>query len=559
MFLMSVLAVVLSMVLVTLKFGNSTIAYITDLSEVCFSQFVDKEQSSKPEESSKPEQSSKPEESSKPEQSSKPEESSKPEQSSKPEESSKVITTQYAFPTNTTITMIDRSDNNNPKYYYYIVSAADYAAGKNSFRLDEFREMGSTDKYYNEKVERENYLIDSLDYEYESFIFTADFESAQFDPSSIGADHIICSGQEFRMYLNAEVEGHTETLFGLMDDQIDSMKYSIFDSESLIDIDANLTKNKVYHGNTTTLNVNTNYSITVVGGSRVYDTRYFDQKLGAKLTFFKEDDEGNMVQVSGSELLGTYFTINGENYYPRADGTTRIKLAEKVSNASSAIVIHTENSSLSGEYLIHIDSFGSADGVYYGINASDSAEVTLTIIDNIFGLDSHLPDAQTIIDMTTGHTLEEDTGYTSDSNNKLDFTVDYQSGLTKPVISVKLYRRNYDSVSTLDYSLVNMQDYVTETLENINTENEYSAISNSTISSAVSNPTATTTFNLRYTLKDNLVSGTYKVVFTLYDYDEVTQYEEVENPDGSTTLVELPDKLPVYNYIGDTFSYIVIK
>ena len=141
--------------------------------------------------------------------------------------------------------------------------------------------------------------------------------------------------------------------------------------------------NKVYHRNTTTLNVNTNYSITVVGGKRVYDTRYFDQKLGAKLTFFKEDDEGHMIQVSGSELLGTYFTINGESYYPRADGTTRIKLAEKVSNASSPIVIHTENSSLSGEYLIHIDSFGSADGVYYGINASDSAEVTLTIIDNI--------------------------------------------------------------------------------------------------------------------------------------------------------------------------------
>ncbi len=475
------------------------------------------------------------------------------------EDSYRVITTQYAFPPNTTITMIDRSDNNNPKYYYYIVTQADYNAGKIAYRLDEFREMGSTDKYYNEKLERENYLIESLDYEYESFIFTADFESAEFDQSLIGSDHVICTGQEFWMYLNAEVDGHTETLFGLMDDQKDDMKYSIYDSESLIDIDANLSKNKVYHGNTTTLNVNTNYSITVVGGKRVYDTRYFDQKLGAKLTFFKEDDEGHMIQVSGSELLGTYFTINGESYYPRADGTTRIKLAEKVSNASSPIVIHTENSSLSGEYLIHIDSFGSADGVYYGINASDSAEVTLTIIDNIFGLDSHLPDAQTIIDMTTGHTLEDDTGYTSDTKNKLDFTVDYQSGLTKPLISVKLYRRNYDTVSTLAYSLVDMQDYVTETLENINVEKEYSAIPNSTIESSVSNPEETKTFNLSYTLKNNLVSGTYKVVFTLYDYDELTQYEEVENPDGSITLVELPDKLPVYNYIGDTFSYIVIK
>ena len=475
------------------------------------------------------------------------------------DDSYRVITTTYAFPENTTITMIDRSDNDNPKYYYYIVTAADKLSGKNTFRLDEFREMGSTDKYYDELAERDNYYMDSLDYEYESFIFTVDLESAKFTAQDIDAEKKICVKQPFRIFLNADIDGHTETLFSLLDEQIDSIQYSIYDSESLIDIDANLSKQRVYRGNTSTLNVNTNYTITIVDGARVYDTRYFDQKLGAKLTFYKKGENNEYVQVSGSELLGTYFSINGENYYPRADGTTRIKLAEKVSNCSSAVIIHTENSSLSGDYLIHIDSFGSADGVYYGIKASDSAEVSLTIVDNIFGLDSHLPDAQTIIDMTTGHTMEPDTGYTSATDNKLDFTIDYQSGLSAPLISVKLYRRDYDTPDTLTYTLVDLADYVSESLENINVENEYLAISTSDILSKVTNAENTTTYDLEYTLKQNLTSGTYKVTYTLYDYEEQPQYEEVENPDGSISMVELDEKLKVYNFIGSTFSYIVIK
>ena len=186
----------------------------------------------------------------------------------------------------------------------------------------------------------------------------------------------------------------------------------------------------------------------------------------------------------------------------------------------------------------------------------------MVILNDIYGLDSNLPDQQVIIDKATGHTLEEDTGYISDEDNKLNINLNYLSGVANPYISIKLYRRDYENEYDLTYSLVDLEDYIRETLTGIDSDhpNEYEAISTETIDQSVDDITEAVDFDLEYTLRNNLVSGTYKIVFTLYDKEEYQEPEVIFNETTGLyeTTGEMIDKID-YEPIGETFSYIIIK
>ena len=99
--------------------------------------------------------------------------------------------------------------------------------------------------------------------------------------------------------------------------------------------------------------------------------------------------------------------------------------------------------------------------------------------------------------------------------------VEYSSQLSDPNIAVSLYRRDYTEEYAQSYTLVDLQDYVSDTLTATSREKEY-------VMSTL--PIATTTNN--YKLKTNLITGTYKLVYKLYDGD---------------------------TYVGEAFDYIVIK
>lgn len=521
------------------------------------------------------------------------------------QDSYRVIATQYVFPVNTTITMIDRYDRNNPQYYYYVVTQDDVDDERTQYKFTDFLAMGSTDKNYNEIEMRDKYYIseNGLDYEYENFIFIVDFANADF----VGVDENtfeVVKDQLFRIYLNVLIDGDEQTLFGLLDDQIDTIKYGIYNSESAIEIDAKLSKPKLYLGNEVYLNIDTQYNVTNLNSISIYDTRYFDKKLGVKLTIYKkvqntigadddgdgqidEADEDEMYSVvPGENLLGTYFELNKIKYYPRADGTTRIKVAELVSNASSQIKIGTENSTIAtSEYKILVESFGSADGIYFGIESSASDIVYMEIINDAYGLDVRLPQEQVIIDKDTGFTLdttEDRIGYVSDGNNTLDFTVDYMSGLNNPYITVSLYRRNYNPNNPYDrsYSKVDIQDYVQETLvepmeidksdynesdyEFIDSikqfDKEYTAFDTNKINAKVGDDKEepVTFSDLSYTLKENLTTGTYKVVFTVYDTN-ATIVENIVVDEATGNNIALQYNRTEYEAIGDSFAYIIIK
>ncbi len=416
----------------------------------------------------------------------------------------------YILPINTKITMIDYANSDIPEYYYYIVTQEDYSVseieynqyGEVSYNLSNFIKMGSTseENNYNDASANINYYNQSTSIVEEEFIFIVDYSD-----SDINED-------KKDLYLFLELrDSNSQVLVSVLPQQQNVMKYNIYNnSDGIIDVSAQLSDTNLYLGHSTILNVTTDFIQSTNQTVSIYDTSYFDKKLGIKISIFDEHNN----QVSGADLLGVTFTYKNTVYHPRLDGTVRFNLASKVANVSSPITINTQNSNLaSGKYTIKIESFASADGIYYGLIASDSTTVELNIVDTIYGLKVNIKEQM--------QTVDKDTGLTLFDNNALITNIEYSSGLTNPNIRISLYRRDYTSIITNLYNKVNIKDYVTNNYEETDIEYEYYLSKN-----------PTSTFSSYIYLKPNLKTGTYKLVFSLYD--------------GNV-------------YVGDVYQYIIIK
>ena len=117
--------------------------------------------------------------------------------------------------------------------------------------------------------------------------------------------------------------------------------------------------------------------------------------------------------------------------------------------------------------------------------------------------------------------IDKLTGLTSKDNNSYILNVKYESELTNPNLHIVLERRDYTSIYNNIYNKVNLLDYITDKLTSTNTANEYYLA----IGPA-------SNINYSFHFKENLVSGTYRLVVSLYDDN---------------------------NYIGDVYQYIIIK
>ena len=285
--------------------------------------------------------------------------------------------------------------------------------------------------------------------------------------------------------------------------------------------------------------------------------------------------------MQGSDILGLYYSLGSKDYYPRTDGTTRIKMAEKVSNVTSQIGVHTENASLqSGEYYFVLQSFGSPDGIYFGTDISaTSRNIEFELINDIYGLDVTIPDNEAIVDYNTGFVLTNE-GRTSTDDRSLDVDITYASGLEAPFLGVSLYRRTYNNIFDTDYVKVDLADYVelctvddvtgeetTESLEPVTISNfdetaylntyEYKALDVDEILDLVDVVTDNIDILQKFKFKNpgngSLVTGTYKLVYTLYDRNTV-QKPELQT-DGTYVNVSVIE----YEPIGSHFTYIIIK
>ena len=404
----------------------------------------------------------------------------------------------YSFPENTKLTMLDMVTNT---YYYYVVTNEDVAQNKYVYKLADFIAMGSQNKKYDEQTESQKYYLQDQNLLYENFIFHVSFADTNMTENI----------QNNSLLMELRDDGN-QTLVGVLGIQRDVIRYSVYcNQDATIELDGNLSPTTVYLGEQIDLNVETTFTQTVVDSKRVYDTQYFDKKLGIKITIY--DMNGNKLNVDS--LLGVNFELDGQKYYPRVDGTTRINIADKVTDVLARIKINTEDNTTwaTGDYKIVIESFGSSDGIYYGLTASDSIELNVTIINSSYGLKVVTNDSAKIVDKETGNTV--------DGINSLVSTVEYSSALDDPNITVSLYRRTYNDVYSREYEQVDLQDYVLNTLMTTNKEKEYMAFNHPNNSQ-----------NYFLNLKSELMTGTYRLVYTLYD-GEI--------------------------YVGEAYEYIVIK
>ena len=401
------------------------------------------------------------------------------------------------LPLNTKITMIDLSETT-PKYYYHTINQTDVTRaetefashGDVSYPLSSFEIMGALNSnvYYNNGNNNADYYNASRNSSSEEFIFILDFEDTNIEADMLN-NHLILELKD----------NQNETRISILGNQYDMMSYDIYTGkDAIIDIEGTISKDTIYSGEDFMLDLETEYTQSKSGSTIINDTKLLDSKLGIKISLIDENGKA----VSGTSLMGLYYEIDGEKHYPNLDGTVRIKIAEKIGNVKTWITVHTENSNIpTGAYTVRIDSYGSPDGIYYGLNPSDTLEIPINYVNEKYGLDIQIDSKDLIINKETGTNI--------DGNNILEFTIKYNSVFENPSLDMKLYRRSYNEVYDTNYELVNLQDYLDMTLiEKTGIENEY-VVSNNPSDNA----------KLRLALKQGILNGTYKLEFILYDND----------------------------------------
>ncbi|MBR3489981.1 MAG: hypothetical protein IKH36_00675 [Bacilli bacterium] len=422
----------------------------------------------------------------------------------------RVLSSTYNFPENTKITMIDLLSGTTPEYYYYVVTANDYRTkqaelashGDVTYPLSNFVRMGSDNpnNHYNDAAKNLLYYDDDLGIAEEEFIFIVDFKEAGIEEDAL------------EKYLLLELRNNEdEIILSVIGVQQQQLFYNLYaNKDSIIDVNGTLSTTEVYIGEQVMLNVTTNFVQQKVNNTPIIDTNFYDYRSGIKISILDANDN----VVNGPSVMGLSYTLGNTTYYPRFDGTVRINVAERIANVSSNITINTAGSNLaSGNYKLLIESFGSPDGIYYGLTSSDSVTIPFTVKNTIYGLKTVIDSEQLIVDKTTGET--------QGGTNAMAFNFQYSSGLLNPNIRVSLYRRDYDEVYSSVYHLVDFKDFFTNNFSDTNVDKMYLVFDN---------PQSTMSQVLY--LKENLKSGTYKIVFSLYDNN---------------------------TYIGDVYKYIIIK
>ena len=385
------------------------------------------------------------------------------------------------LPEKTKITMIDMSGSS-VRYYYYIVSTEDVTNNKKVYRFTDFYCMDSKEEHYSSDGSYYNQATDLL---YEEYIIHVDFE-----------DTTLTGNLESKNMLVQLRDAYDNTVCLTVNTALYPMLFSVYN-----DIDVNkrvklqTDRTVIYMGAPLSLNIETEYSFNKNENSDiVYETTHIEDQLGIRISISSGSDA-----LTAANLEGIYITYKGNNYFPRSDGSYRIKIADAVSNVLADMVLNTENGNLeTGTYTITAQSFGSIDGTYFSSEiASDSKDIQVVSTDYGFSVD--IDDKSVIIDKATGKN--------KNNTNALNFTIGYTGGFEHPKIAVALYRRKYDRIYSYDYELVDLRNYISHALNTTGNENEY-----------LVTDLVRATQNFTLTLKNgNLKTGTYKIVFILYD------------------------------------------
>lgn len=429
-----------------------------------------------------------------------------------------VLTSSYALPVGTMITMLDYGGKNgNPEYYYYVVDQNCYdralvqlaTDNEVTYRISDFIKMGSnsTNNTYDDATANRSYF----DYTWssegfkisEEFLFIFDFKNSE------------ASGNYLNNSIMFELRNNEDrALISVLGIRQRLMSYSLYETSNVVlGEEVNLVDTNIYRNTYNSLNITTKVGYDQTASrEQIIDTNYESISMGLNILLY--DSSGN--QVSSSNLQGTVLRISGVSYYVDSDGVFRIKLAGKVSNITRNVTLLTDNTLASGSYTMRFTLFASNDGKHNDGSLKDAVkDIPIIVVgnDNILKIDGD--DKQKIVDASTGLNMLDE------ATNK--YTITYRSNLSKPNIRISLMKRNNQTANDKTYSEVPLSNLFIDNLSDysgtLNKQSTYEEL-------VINSPKKTNELNL--TLNKTLTSGTYKLLFKLYDnnhlVDDDTEY-----------------------------------
>ena len=415
-----------------------------------------------------------------------------------------VLVSNNALPVNTMITMLDYGiDPTHPRYYYYRVTQNDYNDAVNqinlyheaTYRLSKFISMDSTSNgnTYNDAASNLHYYDASAHFVDEEFIFIFDFK----DCTQVTGNHL---NNTILFELRTSEDRTKFNVYGLREAL---MVYNTYESSNVV-LDHTFTgvDSYLYYDIPDEFSYSTlvHYDETDNRES-VIDTNYESSKMGLNVTFFDKDGE----QVSSSLLVGTSIKVGNQQYFADADGVFRIRLANKVSNLNRECSIVVNKDLPAGEYTVRYSLFASDDGLH---NSSADATVEEFTVMVVSSDNSIIVDCNDDTKLVFGETSLNHGG--SSSNY---YTVRYQAALNNPNFRVEVYKRKTSTIDTTEFESVPFNSLF---------KNVLTPVSGNEVLIQMNN--AEQQFN--FIIQDNLVSGTYKVVFKLYDNNQLIDDDE---------------------------------
>ena len=417
------------------------------------------------------------------------------------------LVTDYALPVGTQITMLDYSKEGKPQYYYYTISEEDYnkalqqleTDNEITYRLSNFIKMGSTsvNNTYDDKVANKSYYDEEKKRTMEEFIFIFDFKNANI------------TGNELNKYMRFELRNQEDrTVVTVLGIRQNLMYFNLYESSNIV-LNQEVTPDNTYIYPGTARHIAYSTGITydqTENRESIINTNYESTSMGLNVTLY--DQSGT--QTSSSLLTGTSIRMDGVEYFADSEGVFRIKLAGKVSNLNKDLYFLTDENLPAGKYKMTFTLFASSDGLHNSGNlqyVEKTLDVTVVPSDNAIKVTG--ADKQKVVDGITRLNEQE----TSTATYRVTAT----ESLTSPNLRVALYKRNIDNKDTTVYTEVSMDEVFAHTLTTPGENGLSPGTPNELMIRNGIGPQTEVTLDYA----DTLTSGTYRIVFRLYDQNQL--------------------------------------
>ena len=434
----------------------------------------------------------------------------------------RVLSSTCQLPIGTQITMVDYGeDENYPKVYYYEVTnlvEAEQETGRYIYNFSDFILMSSITQEEGATAaedEAAHFQNNNLAYSasgFEEYKILIDFKNATITQDLLEQNIRFELRDSNNIMKNYEI---LPTQFNIYADKRSDLSLQVTkDTANVYDIIESGNLTFTIKSIMTTQSVSVSTVVDDIEETIVYpieDTYFDEKKLGMAISLY--DQEGNKLPYE--KVRGIYYVVDGQEYYPDLTGTARWYLADNIVTVEKTVKMYIEGGLLeSGAYQVRIENFASDNGTYFGISGDNQDNTTINIIDLDHGLKVEITDEDRLVDAETGKTFEGDT--------QMNIGVTASDIVANTNIRVSLYKRdityNEDlSYAGVSYTLVDLANYVSDTLEkpediSLNSSNSHEYI----VTNAV---TEQTLINYMLNLNNNLLTGGYKLQFSIYSGD----------------------------------------